>query len=279
MIKRIALIACLVVLPSRAFAWGQEGHRIVCGIAWQHLTPQAQALVTQLLGTSDEKSFVDACLWADQVRSARPETSAFHFVNIPANVAGFDMARDCSDPQRRCVTWAIAHFANIVGNVAAGDSARRDALRFVMHFVGDLHQPLHAGRPEDLGGNQIKVDFFGDAGSAQRRNNLHSVWDGQILHRANQNWPDAVTFLNSQITADDLQQWQNLDVIGWTNESYRVCEDYVYRTLPAGAVIRNAYYQPALGFVEVQLQKGGVRLANVLNQVAAGTATFGFAAN
>lgn len=243
---------------------------MVCGVAWQRLSPQAHMMVGKLLGSDDEKTFAEACLWADQVRNARPETYSYHFINIPAGMSGVDMARDCGDVAKRCAPWAIAHYATILTTPSAADSSRANALKFIMHFVGDLHQPLHAGRPGDRGGNSVAVDFFGNAGNAERPNNLHSVWDSQILKRGNRKWPESSTWLASEISADEAQAWSSLDVIGWTNESYRVCEDYVYGKLPADHKIRDFYYRPALGYAEVQIQKAGVRLAFLLNQAAVG---------
>ncbi|HEX6559120.1 MAG TPA: S1/P1 nuclease [Longimicrobiales bacterium] len=267
---RIATLA-LLLLPARAFAWGEEGHRTVCAIAWQRLTPQAHTMIARLLGADDKTTFVEACLWADQIRPNVPSTAPYHFVNIPAGASGFDMARDCADSKKHCVTWAIVHYANILADTSRSPNARRNALRFIGHFVGDVHQPLHAGRPEDLGGNRVLVDFFGNAGSGDRRMNLHSVWDTQILRHARWQWAAAALRLNAEVVPDEAQQWQTLDVGAWTTESYRVCEDYVYTRLPQNGKIRNAYYRPALGYVEVQLQKAGVRLAFLLNSAAGGS--------
>lgn len=265
----IRVVLLLVALPASAQAWGGDGHRIVCGIAWQRLTPDGLGLAARLLGATDEKTFVDACVWADEVRNDRPDTYNYHFINIPAGAAGMDMQRDCAAP-KRCASWAIVHFGRVLADPKADALARTEALKWVLHFVGDLHQPLHAGRPDDLGGNRIFVDFFGDAGNAERRNNLHSVWDSQILRRAGLTWPDASNVLAKRIVADEAKDWETLDVTVWTNESFRVAEDYVYGKLRADNRIRNFYYQPALGYIEAQMMKAGVRMAHLINSAAAG---------
>jgi len=260
----------LLLLPAQAHAWGAEGHRIACGIAWHRLDAQGRALVAKLLDTNDETSFVEACLWADEVRPRRPETYAYHFINIAASKNALDMARDCGNPQKRCVPWAVAHYARILADTKATEQKRAEALMFVLHFVGDIHQPLHAGRPQDRGGNDVPIDFFGNAGSPERPMNLHLVWDSQILRRANGQWPGMSTRLTREISVDEAARWESLDVVAWTNESYRICEEFVYRQLPADRRLRNDYYYPALGYAEVQLQKAGVRLAYLLNGVAGG---------
>ncbi|HUP88052.1 MAG TPA: S1/P1 nuclease [Longimicrobiales bacterium] len=277
MMRRLltAMVLLVVLIPSSARAWGGDGHRIVCGIAWLRLTPEARTMVSRLLGNDEDKTFADACVWADEVRGQRPETSAYHYVNIPAGVAGMDLARDCGDPAKRCAPWAIVEYARILRAANSSEDARRDALRFIMHFVGDLHQPLHAGRPGDLGGNTVIVEFFGNAGTADRKLNLHSVWDSQILRRAGKVWPASSLVLNNEVTPEDVAEWQVFDPVGWANDSYRICEDFVYGRLPSNHKIYNSYYRPGLGYAEVQLQRAGVRLAFLLNELASGRALSG----
>lgn len=181
------------------------------------------------------------------------------------------MARDCAAP-KRCAPWAIVHFGRVLGDAKADRTARVEALKWVLHFVGDLHQPLHAGRPGDRGGNSVAVDFFGDRGNDDRRNNLHSVWDSQMLRRANMRWPDTSNHLFRQLAEDEAKIWETLDVTEWANESFRIDEEFVYGKLDSAGRIRNAYYKPALGIVEAQIMKGGVRLAHLINSIAAGRA-------
>lgn len=281
MIRRIALpllaLAALWAAPEPARAWGFEGHRIVCEIAWQRLTPEARAMVGELLrAPGAAPTFAESCTWPDEVRPDRPETAAFHYINIPPGVRGADLERDCGDPAKRCNPWAIMHFTGVLADPAGSLLERGEALRFVGHFVGDLHQPLHAGRPEDLGGNRVAVDFFGRTLYREDRPlNLHGVWDSAILERAGLAWPDAGRSLAAQVDEDEAREWETLDVMAWTDESYRLCEDFVYGRLPAGGRIRDRYYRPALGHAEAQLQKAGVRLAYLLNRVAAGEPAFG----
>jgi hypothetical protein len=277
MSKKYVLLVLLALvglgaLPQRAYAWGAEGHRIVCEIAWQRLTPEARRFVEGLLREEPEPVFARTCTWADEVRpTTHRYTAAYHYINIPAGVDGMDMARDCGDAERRCVTWAIHHYAARLTDRSLPHRERNEALKFVAHFVGDLHQPLHAGRPEDLGGNRVLVSFFGDAGREDRPLNLHSVWDSAILRRAELTWPESAHRLDAQITPLDLERWQHLEVVRWTNESYWVADRFAYAELPDDQVIATRYFRPALGYSEVQLQKAGVRLAYLLNHAAAET--------
>ena len=264
----VAFPATAAGAPARA-AWGGDGHRIVCGIAWQHLNQGGRTLATRLLGSNEERIFVDACVWADSVREHRPETYNYHFINIPAGASGMKMDRDCAAP-KRCAPWAIVHFGRILADTRRDAHARTEALKYVLHFVGDLHQPLHAGRPGDRGGNEVLVDFFGDIGDMERRNNLHSVWDSQMLRRAGMQWPEASNRLYNQIAQDEARSWETLNVREWANESFRLDEQFVYGKLPRNGRIRNDYFKPGLGIAEVQLLKGGVRLAHLINSAAAG---------
>jgi hypothetical protein len=215
-------------------------------------------------------SFAESCLWADRVRSTtHRETSAYHYINVPAGAAGPNLARDCGDPARRCAPWAIHHYARILAEPAAGPLARAEALKFLTHFIGDIHQPLHAGRPEDLGGNDIRVDFFGARSTRGDSLNLHSVWDSAILDRGGLAWPDSVTALSVEITTEDAAAWETPDIMAWVNESYRTSEHLAYR-LPRPGSIDADYFERGLAASRIAIKRAAVRLAWVLNRVAAG---------
>jgi hypothetical protein len=248
--------------------WGSDGHRLVCEIAWRHLTPEARSLVTRLRGR-ERGRFAESCTWADEVRDQRPETYHYHFINIPAGKAGMDMRRDCGDPAKRCAPWAIQHYGRIVADASKPLAARGEALKWLGHFVGDVHQPLHAGRPQDRGGNEIHVSFFGDAGDRDDRMQLHSIWDNGVLRRANLRWPASADELIAGISTVDVSAWSNSDVVGWTNESYRLDEEFVYSVRDGGDVA-NAYYSRALPIARRRIQQGGIRLAHLLNEAARG---------
>lgn len=262
----------LLAVPAPAHAWGNVGHQLLCEIAWQRLTPGARQMIREVRQGDPAGSFARSCTWADGVRTTtHPQTGGFHFINVPAGQSGVDMARDCGDTTTRCAPWAIEHYAAIFTDASRSRSERNEALKFLAHFVGDLHQPLHVGRPEDRGGNRIDVDFFGFDTS------LHSVWDTQILRRGGIDLADAAT-LNDGISTQEADVWtrpsQPVDVLAWANESYRHCEDFVYPRLAASGRIRDTYFNPALAITREQIRKAGARLAHLLNQAAAGTLRF-----
>jgi len=267
-------VSALLMLWAGAFSaeppkarWGAEGHRLVCEVAWHFLTPEARTMVATL-GMEGSRSFAEGCLWADQVRPERPETAGFHYVNIPAGASGIDLERDCGDAELKCALWAIVHYSAILADRSAPARARREALLFVSHFVGDLHQPLHAGRPEDRGGNEVRVTFFGVASRPGSRMDLHRIWDTELLARSGLRHPESVAFLLEGIGPSEVQAWSDDDVIRWTNESHRWNESLVY--VPVGSELGQEYLDRAYPVVVERLRQGGVRLAHVLNQAAGG---------
>jgi hypothetical protein len=259
---------------SSTHAWGGDGHRLVCEVAFRHLAPEAKVLITQLRA-GESGSFAESCTWADEVRDQRPETYNYHFINIPSGQSGMNMTRDCGDPAKRCAPWAIKLYATVLADATKSTLQRGEALKFLSHFVGDLHQPLHAGRPGDLGGNRVFVSFFGDRGAEGRPINLHSVWDSRILGRANLRGPQNVDQLLAEISTADVSSWANSDVVAWTNESYRIDEEFVY-SVPTGGDIQQAYYDRALSISKRRIQQAGIRLAHVINEAARGRTSFTF---
>jgi hypothetical protein len=179
--SRPVLILCLLCLmPSPAAAWGNAGHHIIARVALEYLTPKAKEAIAALLGKED---IVSVSTYADEVRSLRPETSAWHFVDMPRNAQAFVPTRDCVTTSRGyCIVTAIETLESILLSLdgKTTDEERRDALKFLVHLVGDLHQPLHCGYKDDAGGNRIRVTFFGTLTS------LHAVWDTRMIEYTRQ---------------------------------------------------------------------------------------------
>ncbi|OGU04632.1 MAG: hypothetical protein A2W29_05725 [Gemmatimonadetes bacterium RBG_16_66_8] len=267
-----AVVVLSAVVGLASPPWGQAGHHIVCEIAWRRLSPRAQAMVADLRRQDPDArdSFASDCLWADAARSTTHRfTYNYHFVNIPSKASGIDANRDCGDPERRCAPWAIRHYALILQDPAMRPIQRAEALKFLTHFVGDLHQPLHVGRPQDRGGNGVRVSFFGRRVIGRDTLNLHSVWDTHILARADLVVPGAALVLNDEITETEASQWSATPLSGWVAESYELDETLVYE-LPPGNEIGEEYFRAASSASKVQLKRAGVRLAALLNAIADG---------
>ncbi len=183
----IALAAILI--RSVCFAWGRDGHRITGFIAAKYLTPQAAAAVKDLLG---EQTLADVSTWPDEIRRERKHTAPWHYANPAPDSTGFNLERDC--PDEGCVVSAIIKYSYVLRDKSAPRKDRVEALKFVVHFVGDVHQPLHLGRKRDRGGNDIKVRFF------ENDTNLHSLWDSSMIRRTKKGWTEYATELAAKIT-------------------------------------------------------------------------------
>jgi hypothetical protein len=171
-----ALFLSTVLGAGHALAWGPEGHAIVAEIAEARLTDAARAQVAQLLTQENHQHLDEVASWADDYRVSHPETGGWHYVDIPLSTAAYDANRDCAGGN--CVVVQIQSFAATLGNKNAAPADRLVALKFVVHFVGDIHQPLHAEDDDDKGGNDVHITYFG------KSTNLHSVWDGRIIEQA-----------------------------------------------------------------------------------------------
>src|SRR5690242_11088463 len=153
---RAALALALYAVPC--FAWGPEGHRLVGRIAQSLLNPDAETRVQSTLLPGE--TMASMASWADEIRSTRKETEPWHFIDIEITGSGLNMGRDC--PRGNCVLGKITEFRKTWRDPQAAPADRREALLFLIHFVGDMHQPLHCADNNDKGGNSTRVEFEGN---------------------------------------------------------------------------------------------------------------------
>jgi len=253
------LVLAVYVIPG--LAWGPEGHRLVARLAQGMLTPQAAARVGATLGPGE--TIASMASWADQVRTERKETESWHFIDIPITSSGLEMQRDC--PHHDCVIAKIEEFRKLWRDETVSPAARREALLFLVHFVGDMHQPLHCADNHDKGGNEVQIEFFGEP------TNLHRLWDSGLLGRL----PDEDELfldLRRAITPERRAEWSRGTVEEWAAESFQAARQVVYGELPKvpeGALpqLGEAYKRAADPVVERQIEKAGVRLASILNEM------------
>lgn len=250
------LIIVLALFCSPVFAFGELGHHMVCSMAYQLLSPASQQKVQQLMRYHEQADFTKACSWPDQVRSL-PEyqhTKIWHYVNIKRSDNVVTMAH-C--PAEGCVLSAIEQQRKKLTPFAPS-KAQLEALLFVGHFIADLHQPLHAGYADDLGGNKTAVYFNGEP------SNLHGVWDSRLLEAASYQQDAQQNALYQNLLAKQ-QQWQNVSVLDWANESVLLVK-LIYQGYKPGMLIDKKYQQQHLPELEQRLQQAAVRLAYVLEQ-------------
>ncbi|HUL70133.1 MAG TPA: S1/P1 nuclease [Gemmatimonadales bacterium] len=249
--------------PNESLVWYFEGHRLVARIAALRLTPQTQAAVKDLLGG---ESLVEASVWADNIKIERPDTKPLHYVNIPLNATDYVPSRDC--PDSRCLIAAIEEYRRILSlptdlsdlsALSALSAQKTEALRFLIHFIGDLHQPLHVSNNRDEGGNNRMVTFFGTP------RKLHEVWDGELIEESGLNEDQYFDRLRRKMDSLDLSAIERGTIVDWAMEGHRLAAEHAYQ-LPRSGKIGEAYEQANLPLVDLALIEAGVRLAKVLNE-------------
>jgi hypothetical protein len=260
---RRVIISSLVLLlaASHAWAWGSEGHRIVAEIAEQFLEPPAARQVRDLLAIENATGLAAVSNWADEIRAQRRNTAPWHFVDIPIGAKSYNRERDC--PRGDCVVVKIDEFVAELRDRRRPPAERLEALKFIVHFIGDVHQPLHASNNNDRGGNDVRVEFMG------RRTNLHAVWDTGILAPAVRGDERAYALrLAHAISPRYISKWRDGSAADWANESHAVAQRTIYGELPHNAgYLPDSYERVALPIANEQLEKAGIRLAAVLNTV------------
>jgi hypothetical protein len=249
--RRLALPLLLVILlPHPAFPWGATGHRVVGRIAEHHLSPAAARGVAAILGS---ESLAEAATWPDEIRAdpAWDKAKPWHFVTIPD---GATYETSAKSPDGDAVE-AIARFTKVLQDPQAPPEKKQEALRFLVHLVGDVHQPLHVGRPGDLGGNAVKVTWLNEA------TNLHAVWDEKIIEAEKLSFSELADFIDRP-TETEIRTWQSGGVLDWITESMAE-RARVYAIGDGKLGYLYAYQNGPL--VKRRLLQAGIRLAGVLN--------------
>ena len=260
LLSRGTVALTLLVLPIPCFGWGEDGHRIVATLAAAWLTPQAKTAVDELL---EGKSLADVSTWADEIKSdsAYRWASSLHYANVAPEADSFDLARDC--PANGCVVSAIFKYTQVLQDGQAGTADKTEALEFLVHFVGDVHQPLHVARAHDKGGNDIKVEFFNN------RTNLHGVWDSELIRRTKRPWSAYATELRQAISSGPFMDWYGVsDPAVWATESYQFALSHAY-AIPKDGQLGQEYFDRCIPVVDQRLSMAGVRLAGLLNGIFA----------
>lgn len=232
---------------------------MVCMIAWWEMKPTTRSAISTLLaGNEAYPRFMESCLWADDVRG-RDERydrwSTAHYVNLPRGASAYDPERDCGEAF--CVVEGIEEALAALRNPSRTKAEHASDLKFVSHFVGDIHQPMHAGYGDDRGGNDTKITFFGNP------SNMHGLWDYGILERSGRPWLDYASMLYFQISNQDRQDWAFITPATWTEESFEIVSSSAYSF--AGTEVGQAYYDQHISILERRIKQAGVRLADLLD--------------
>ena len=281
----IPLALLLSCIAGHALAWGATGHRVIGALAQERLTPAARAAVTELLDGSD---LVTASTWADEMRDAKDKpafwseyAAAWHYVNV---APGADYQGSAKHPNGDAYA-ALETFIAILLDAPVPDGPVRDglelyfgdleqrqtevkrfALKFLVHILGDLQQPLHNGYAEDRGGNEARVTWFGTP------TNLHSVWDTRLVEQPGLTYTQLARRLSLRITrtpASDIRLWERAAPAEWIAEAHDTLER-IYTRQATQTNLDSRYTATFAPTMELQLLKGGLRTAYVLNSVFGG---------
>jgi hypothetical protein len=317
----VRLLACVVAFlffgmvlgAPAADAWGCKGHQTVALISERHLTPEARQFVEKLLeenpvdpqvkrycGSAIRDLLADGSTWPDDVRNER-KNGQWHYIDIPRGAPRLPLAEYCD--AEGCVTKAIAEQWAVLKDGHAEPRKRAEALRYLVHLVGDLHMPLHASTNNDLGGNCVPVHYLRRWPHQSRDSfspNLHAIWDTAILER-DMEGADPAEFADylEQSFSSELEHWQKagIHIEDWTWESHDLAESLAYGGLKPLVPVETpvsvqscsddnhigerlfrmqftagqAYQDAAAAVVEKRLVQAGVRLAMILNDAAGAT--------
>jgi len=304
----------LLFYPVRAWSWGCEGHQTVAMIAEKHMNAHALEMANKLLqsqpidpalprycSSQGLDLIADSSTWADDLRSSRPEASPWHYIDIPRDAPRSAIAESCP-ASTGCVTSAIKQQMELLHSNGTDARVQADALRVIIHFVGDLHQPLHCVSNNDLGGNCVPIDFFGNAPIVKNPQNesyapnLHGIWDSGIIQqlKGTETVAQWAATLDLQFRSHAVAwEEEGSDVENWAWESHELADSVVYAKLPVAIAVEKPelvkgcsddnhvstrmlklheqvsqqYVDAVAPTIDQQLAKAGVRLAMLLNTI------------
>jgi len=277
MIRLLLMLAALLGAATPAHAWWEYGHETVATIAMASVKPQTRARIERLLARSDlletptcpARTIEQASVWADCVKTLKDRYSYaynWHYQNIDV-CRPFDLKANC--PDGNCVARQIERDVRLLADRSQPTRVRVEALVFLVHFMGDLHQPLHAGDRHDRGGNDMKADY-----GFRPNSNLHSIWDGLLADRAISTPPGGPMGILASVPVGDRPAEATGSVEDWSRESWQVAHD-AYAALLGDAcapipatrpVLDNDRIVALIPVLRHQVARGGLRLARLLDE-------------
>ena len=244
---------CLIGVSILLISWGFKGHRAVATIAQKHLTSNTAYVVSAYLRG---ESMADVATWADENRNNT--TAPWHFLNLPLGLTHEQFVKFVSESDNNVYTAILKTEASLKDKSLTPDQ-KNEALKYLIHLVGDAHQPMHIGRKEDKGGNTIQVRFDNQG------TNLHSLWDSKLIdHEGLSDADIAKTY--DVATPGQIKQWQADSPMEWIWESYQISSE-LYAQVKPGQDIDEAYYQKYIPVIRKRIDQAGIRLAGELNKL------------
>lgn len=258
-IKKAILLSFFFVAPFAAFAWGMLGHRIVGEIGSSYLTPKAKAEIRKILGN---ETLAMASTWADFIRSdtAYNYLNTWHYINLEKGLSREELSAFLKKDTTTDVYTQINFLAAKLKKKNLPLAQKKMYLRLLIHFVGDVHQPMHAGRKEDLGGNRVRVAWFNTP------TNLHAVWDESLINFQQLSYTEYTAAIN-HTTLQQRLVWQKQPLSEWIAESYNIAEKLYSEITKPDQRLAYEYNFRHIDTVNQRLLQGGVRLAGLLNSI------------
>ena len=282
--KRLISITCLLFSTYYLFSWGANGHRIIAQICEWHLEDQTKEQLKELLGNN---YMAEIANWPDYIRSERGWKFAdpWHYTTINMDqtvgdvrkrydrdtsindaIEAIELMKDILSGDQEATEY-LEHLMEINRAKPLNGSTKATALAFLVHIVGDIHQPMHVGKNRDLGGNKISVLYF------NKKSNVHRVWDTDIIEHERLSYTEFAHFINNKATAEEVGLFQSNTIDEWAMESILLREK-IYNTLydntdrDSGLPSFSWQYQhDFIPHVKKRLLQGGIRLAGLLNEI------------
>ena len=255
---KILVVSVALFLPFNAGAWSMLGHRIVGQIAENHLSAKARKAIRAILGT---ETLAMASNWGDFIKSdpAYDYLYNWHFVNLPAGLDKQGVYDFLEKDTAASVYTEVPAMIGILKDKQSTASQKVFAMRMLVHLVGDLNQPMHTARKEDLGGNKIYVTWFGE------KSNLHRIWDDELIDYQRLSYMEYVSAIDHP-TKFQLIDWKKSSLKDFVYGSYQVCNK-IYETTKPESKLGYKYNFDYVSVLNEQLLKGGICLANILNDI------------
>ena len=251
--KNIVLVCSILLVSPKAYSWGKIGHRVVGEIAERNLDSSAKKGIKELL---DGETLARVANYPDEIRSDRKYdyTGPWHYTSIPTGKTYFDQKRNKDGD----IIDALFRMDEILKDPKKSKEDKAFALKFMVHLVGDLHQPLHVGLAEDRGGNNVRVRWF------KAESNLHTIWDENVIDFQQLSYTEYTDFLN-RYSKDEMKEFSKGHFLDWAKESQDL-RSIVYDT-GGSENLSYEYQYKTKPVIEDRLRKAGIRLATVLNNI------------
>ncbi len=256
--KKLLLIGLLTYVPFQTMAWGMLGHRVVGQIAENHLNKKACRELKKILGN---ESLAMASNWADFIKSepAYNYLGNWHYINLPGGLSQEQLDYALKQDTVTDAYTRILYLTDQLKNKALDQDRKLIYLRVLIHIVGDIHQPMHTGRFEDLGGNKVLLTWFG------QNTNLHRVWDSDLIEAKELSFTEYVNSIDF-LDKYQVRTLQNDGPAKWVSDSYQISQK-IYANIKPGDKLGYRYIYDYQSIADQQLLKGGIHLAGLLNEI------------